>query len=212
MDTNLPFYSNTPDNTHCFQAAIKMLAKHYWPQEEYSWEELDKLSAKAKDLWTWPMAGVLWLQNKGLAVIDIETFDYSRFINEKEKYLLSFFGEEAGKEQIIHSNIHQELDFAREFQNKIDIQNRIPNKNDLIRLLEEGYLLICCINQMALNEESGYSGHFVIIKGYEGNDLFLHDPGLPAYENRRVSFELFEKAWAYPNEHVKNVLAFKSKK
>ena len=212
MNTNIPFYSNTPDNTHCFQAAVKMLAKYFWPKEEYSWEQLDRLTAKAKDLWTWPMAGVLWLQTRGIEVIDIETFDYTRFVEEKEDYLLSFYGEETGNEQIKHSNIGLELDFAREFQKKVNIQNRIPDKKDIIRLLHDGYLLICCLNQMTLNEKSGYSGHFVVIKGYNETGLFMHDPGLPPFENREVRFELFEKAWSYPNEKVKNTLAFRLNK
>lgn len=212
MNTNIPFFSNTPDNTHCFQATVKMLAKYYWPKEEYNWEQLDRLTAKAKDLWTWPMAGVLWLQSKGLEIIDIELFDYTRFVDEKENYLLSFFGEEAGNEQIKHSNIDQELGYAQEFQKRINIQNRIPDKRDIIRLLQNNYLLICCVNQMALNEKFGYSGHFVVIKGYNDTGLFMHDPGLPPFKNRKVSFSVFEKAWAYPDEKVKNILAFRSKR
>jgi len=209
MNTSIPFYHNTPDKTHCFQACIKMLAKHYWSKENYLWEELDKLTAKAKDLWTWPMAGVLWMQQKGVEVIDIETFDYKRFVNEKEQYLLSFYGQEAGLEQIKYSNINQELIYAKEFKEKVIIQNRIPVKQDLVALLKKGYLLICCINAQALNKKKGYVGHFVLIKGYDDESLFLHDPGLPYFENRKVAYELFEKAWAYPDEKVKNILAFR---
>lgn len=143
MNTIIPFYSNTSDNTHCFQAAVKMLAKYYWPKEEYSWKELEEKTAKIKDLWTWPMAGVLWLQNKGLEVIDIEIFDYSRFIKEKEGYLISFYGEEAGKEQVKFSDINQEVMYAKKIQESIEIQKRIPNKKDVLDLLNRSYLLIC---------------------------------------------------------------------
>jgi len=41
----IPFYPN-PDNTHCFQAVIKMILKYYFPKEEYSWKELEKLTGK----------------------------------------------------------------------------------------------------------------------------------------------------------------------
>ncbi len=209
MNKKIPFYTNTPDNTHCFQAAIKILAKHFWPAEEYSWEELDKITAKAKDLWTWHMAGVLWLQKKGVEIVDIEIFDYKKFVVEKENYLLSFFGEEAGKEQIKYSDINQELDYARKFQKNISIQTRIPMMKDIKELLQNDNLLICCVNAQVLNNKKGYVGHFVVVKGYDDEGLYMHDPGLPAYENRKVDYELFEKAWAYPNEKVKNILAFK---
>lgn len=61
INLEIPFFSNTPDNTHCYQAAIKMLAKYFWPQENYTWDELDKITVKVKGFWTWPMAGILWL-------------------------------------------------------------------------------------------------------------------------------------------------------
>ncbi|MFA6602829.1 MAG: cysteine peptidase family C39 domain-containing protein [Candidatus Shapirobacteria bacterium] len=209
MDTKIPFYSNTPDNTHCFQAAIKMIAKYYWPNEEYSWEELEVVTNKVKDLWTWPMAGVLWLQSKGLTVLDIEIFDYQEFVDKKEHYLLSYFGQDVGKEQITHSDIDKELAYSKEFCEKINIQKRIPDINDIRNLLDEGYLLVCCLNSQALNNRDGYIGHFVVVKGYEIEGLIINDPGLPAFENRIVSQSQFEKAWAYPNEKAKNILAFK---
>ncbi len=211
MNINIPFYSNTPDNTHCFQAAIKMLAKFFWPDENYSWEKLDRITAKAKGLWSWPMAGVLWLHSRGVEVIDIEIFDYSKFIEQKENYLLSFYGPEAGNEQIKHSHINQEINFARKYQENIKIQNKIPDKRNIIQLLQNEYLLICNVNARVLISKNGYVGHFVVVKGFNEKNLFLHDPGLPAFENRKVSFELFEKAWAYPNEKAKNILAFKLK-
>lgn len=209
MNTIIPFYQNTQDNTHCFQACFKMLAKYFWPSGDYSWKKLDIYTAKAKDLWTWPMAGVLWVQKQGVEVVDIEIFDYKQFVEKKEQYLLSFYGQEAGTEQIKFSNIEQELIYAKEFEENIAIQNRIPTVGDVIRLLDSGYLLICCINQMALNEKKSYVGHFVVITGHDENGLYFHDPGLPAYENRMATYELFEKAWANPTEKVKNILAFR---
>lgn len=41
---NVPFYSNTPDDTHCFQAVLKMVLKYFQPEKYYSFEQLDKLS------------------------------------------------------------------------------------------------------------------------------------------------------------------------
>ncbi|MEK9179022.1 MAG: hypothetical protein AAB893_00980, partial [Patescibacteria group bacterium] len=207
MNTTIPFYPNA-DNTHCFQACIKMLAKHFWPQEDYSWDELDNHTAKVKDLWTWPMAGVLWLQQKGLEVVDIEIFNYQQFVEKKEQYLSIFFGKKVSEEQIKNSNLEQEVKYAQKFQEKIEIENRIPEKKDIIQLLKLGYLLICNINSEVLDKKGGYTGHFVVITGNDEVGYFLHDPGLPAYKNRKVTFELFEQAWAYPNEKAKNILAF----
>lgn len=209
MDTTIPFYSNTPDNTHCFQAAIRMVLKHFYPNEEYSWEQLETITGKKEGLWTWNMAGMIWMQHKGFNVLDIEMFDYNLFIETGEQYLLDFFGKEAGEEQIRNSDVRQERKYAQQFVTVVEVEKRIPGTTDIIQLLDKGYLLIICLNQNTLNNKGGYVGHFVVVKGYDNNQLIFHDPGLPPYENRKESFELFEKAWGYPNDLVRNIYAFK---
>lgn len=206
---NVPFYSNTPDDTHCFQASLKMVLKYFQPEKEFSWEELEKITAKVDGLWTWATAGVLWMQENGFDVKNIESFDYERFIKEGNSYLLEVFGEEMGKAQIRHSDIDQERKLARRYIKEVKLENRIPNIDDITNLLNDGYLLICNVNSVALNNAKGYAGHSVVIKGISENKIILHDPGLPALENREVSFKQFEKAWAYPGEKSKNITAFK---
>jgi len=205
----IPFYSNTPDNTHCFQASLKMILKYYWPNEEYGWEELDRITAKKESLWTWPMAGLIWLKEKGLEVIDIEPFDYNKFIELGGQYLIDEYGEEVGNAQIRNSDIGQEIKIAKKFIETIEIKRSIPEQADIKRFLEKDYIVAANVNADAMDEKIGYSGHFVVIFGFDEKNFILHDPGLPATENRKVPFEIFEKAWAYPNEKAKNIMAFK---
>ena len=44
----VPFFGN-PDDTHCFQAVIRMLLKYQFSELEYSWSELDRLTGKKED-------------------------------------------------------------------------------------------------------------------------------------------------------------------
>ncbi len=44
---NVPFFAN-PDDTHCFQACIKMMFAYFEPEKEFSFDYLDKLSGKKK--------------------------------------------------------------------------------------------------------------------------------------------------------------------
>ena len=81
INCHVPFYSNAPDDTHCFQAAMKMVYEYFKPDEKLSFAEWDKISAKVEGLYTWQMAGLLWMA-KDFYVTDIETFDYKRFIEE----------------------------------------------------------------------------------------------------------------------------------
>ncbi len=209
INYSVPFYSNTPEGTHCFQAAIKMVLKYFLPNEEYSFEELNVKTAKVKGLWTWLMAGLLWLKKKGFEIKKIGMFDYEKFIKEGEKYLIDFYGKEVGEAQIAHSKISQEIGYSKDFIKEIQIEKRIPEKKDIIKFLDDEYLVICVVNSRILNNLPGYSGHFVLVKGYENDSLIFHDPGLPGQENRKTSFDLFEKSWAYPNQSAKILMSFK---
>jgi hypothetical protein len=209
IDKNIHFYSNTPDNTHCFQAVLKMVIKYFWPNENYSWEELEKITAKEKNLWTWPMSGLLWLSKRNVKLICIETFDYKKFIKLKGEYLIEKYGKEVGEAQIKHSNIEQEIDATKDFVRKVIIRKRTPTISDLKRFLVQDYLLICNVNSNKLNNKSGYTGHFVLLKGLDNNSFIIHNPGPPPLENQLVAPFLFEQAWAYPNDNAKNLVAVK---
>ncbi len=206
---NVPFYANTADNTHCFQASLKMVMKYFWPNRNYSWKKLDKITAKIPGLWTWPMAGLIWLQKQGIEIAMVEAFDYSRFIKLGGEYLIEEFGKEVGEAQIKHSNIDQEIRFAKEFLERIKIEKRIPKLKDIKRFLKKGYVIICNVNSRKLAKKEGYVGHFIVIFNFNDKYLFLHNPGLPPQKNQRVSFKQFEKAWAYPNERAKGIIALR---
>jgi len=209
MDYEIPFYGNTPDNTHCFQAALKMIFKHFWPDRDYSWEELEKITAKKEGLWTWPMAGLVWMSTQNVEIKNIEVFDYERFIQDGSKYLVDEFGQEVADIQIAHSDIEQEQRLSAEFLKRVKVTKTIPTIEDIKKLLMNGYVLICPINSRQLNQKPGYSGHTVVVKGFDDSSLTINDPGLPPLENRKVSFDEFERAWAYPNDRAKNIMAFK---
>lgn len=206
---SIPFFSNTSDDTHCYQAALKMIIGSFWPSENYSFSELDKITQKVDGLWTWPTAGLLWLQEKGAEIKIVESFDYEEFIKKGAQYLLEFFGEEVGTEQIKFSDVAQEISLAQKALKSLSIHKHIPSIEELKNLLNENYFLICNINSKTLNNQSGYVGHFVVLIGHDNDHLFLHDPGLPPLENREVTFDQFEKAWAYPDEKTKNYIAIK---
>lgn len=209
MNKTVPFFANTPDDTHCFQAAIKMVLKYFEPDNEFSWDQLDAITAKDKELWTWPMAGALWLKDHSYDVSFIEDFDYKTFSEKGEQYLLETMGEEVARAQVAHSNIDQERQYASELLRKVSIEKRIPNLQEIQKYLSDGYLVVCNINAKKLNDANGYVGHFVVITGINDHEMLLHDPGLPPQENRIVSLEQFNEAWAYPNNNAKNIMAFK---
>lgn len=87
------------------------------PKRDYSFRELDKLTAKVKGLWTWPTQGLINLYKTGFSIIDIDDFDIEEFVKNGGKYLTKKYGKEVGKAQIINSNIEQEKNFIKSILN-----------------------------------------------------------------------------------------------
>ena len=205
---NIPFYENT-DSTHCLQAVLRMILKHHWPEKDYSWGKLEEITAKVEGLWTWPTAMMLWLHNKGFEVLNVETFDYTKLAEKGGSYLVELFGEEVAQEQIAHSDMEQEIKYAKQIAKVGLCESRIPQIPELKKRLDEGYVLICNVNSRALNQKEGFVGHFVLLTSYNDTQFFMHDPGPPGIKDRKVIFAEFEKAWAYPNKNAQNYIAIK---
>lgn len=202
----IPFFENTPDNTHCFQAVVKMVATFYWPEEEYSWEELDQITGKEPGMWTWPLKGYLWLQQKGLTISMVEVFDYELFAANGKAYLVDFVGQAVADEQDEHSNIEAEMAYTKQVLEKISVTKRIPTLDDIEKAIAQEKIVICNVNSASLNNRSGYSGHFVIVLDVGDSNVTIHDPGQPAKANRVVSRADFERAWASPAAEQKNIV------
>lgn len=205
----VPFFPNTGDGTHCWQAVLKMALAVFEPNHPYSYEELDRISAKIPGKWTWPTAAMIWLMEKGYTLELMEEFDYHALAERGESYIMEKCGEEVGAAQIAMSEIKQEVVFAKRFAEMAPLTKILPTFGDLIRFLEEGYVVICNINAASLYGQMGYSGHFVVVCDITKRDVFLHDPGLPPRESLRVPRQVFSKAWAYPTEREKNLLAIR---
>lgn len=208
----VPFWANTEDDTHCFQASCRMMLGYFLPNREFSWQELEKLSAKKANMSTWPQKMLLSFDALGFDVMLIEGFDGRAFIARGEQYLIDEFGRETAEWQIRNSDIDQERVLYQEaYDAGVRIETRIPGVEDIIELMGRGYLVSPVINSHALNEKPGYSGHSVVILSADDTSVSLHDPGLPPMANRTVSRELFEHAWASPNETAKSLMAIKPK-
>lgn len=211
VDKKVPFYSNTSDNIHCLQASLKMIYEYFIPENIISFKKWDEITAHKSGFWTWTMSGLIWFQENGFEVVNIELFDYHKFSEYGERYLLDFFGEEVGKMQIKYSKINQEVQISKDFVKKLKLEIRLPTLYEIRLLLRNGYIVLCSINSNILDGCSGYVAHAIVIKGCTDSTLILHDPGLPPRPNLEVRDEEFYKAWAYPNDKALNISAIRLK-
>ncbi len=205
--TDIPFYRN-PDNSHCWQCCLRMIQEYFYPDKKFSFEEWDELTGKKEGLWSFPLKGMAVMEKLGFEVINWKDFDYNLFADMGGEYLKQRYGEEIGNEEIKHCDIASEMENAKNLQHLLS-EPKVPDINDLKKLLKDGYLVICNVNSRVLKEKSGYSGHFVTIYEMDSNNIFMHDPGPPGIKARIVPLDLFERAWCSFSPRDKNIMAFK---
>lgn len=196
MTNNVPFVSNTIDDTHCLQAAYMIIAKYFDPNFDIPMEEWSTITGYEHGLGTWANAGLVWFKNRGYEVKHYEAFDFNRFIENPKEYMISVHGEEAGQWGINHTNVPAEIKRMKGLLEANVIENKESNLEDIKNGLNEGFLPRVTINANKLNNVEGYVGHAVVVIGYDDTSVQLHDPGLPALPNRNVPLEDFMAAWS----------------
>jgi len=191
-------YFKQSDDTHCFQACLKMVLKYFFPEKDFTYEELDKITDKPKDKWTWCCAALVELKNMGLKVNFYSNFDYEQFIRSGAAYVRKKYDKEIAKKTIEMSDIESEIKNAKEMiKENIYELKEVPFKN-IEEWFKENYIIILLINSKMINKKPGFAGHFVVITGTDKNNVYVHDPGInDGSPNRKVEKDLFIKAWKY---------------
>ena len=97
--------------------------------------------------------------------------------------------------QIKNSDIKQERRLFKEYKKHIEVKKRKATRRDISNLLKKGYLVEAGVNSIALNGTKGYAGHSVLIYKIDAKNVYLHDPGLPPLPSRKISRNVFKKAF-----------------
>lgn len=209
MKYTVPFVPNTSDDMHCLNASYMMIAKYFDPTFEIPMEEWAVLTGFEPGKGTWANAGMVWFHENGYDVSHTSLFDYQRFIEEGEGYLLYLDGNEVGQWMIDHTNMPAEIARTRKLVDAGLITHREPTQAGIKLALDKGYLVRANLNAHRLDGRDGYVGHAVVVIGYDENGFILHDPGLPGTPNRHVTYDVFESAWADPNAEAKELDAIR---
>jgi len=108
-----------------------MVVKCFRPAEEYSWAQLDAITAKAEGFGAWPFAGLTWLRAQGFDVRNIELMDNRRFAREGRSYLVEFFGAEFVGASRLPPDLSPDQAAAASFVDTVRCETRIPDLDDL---------------------------------------------------------------------------------
>ena len=105
-----------------------MILKYLFPNRNYSFSYLDKVTYHQKGKWTWDSAMLIFLSSLGLEVIYIADFDFSKFAKFGEDYLKRIWDKETFEIQKKYSNLSQERLLARQLidNKKIKVVFSLP--------------------------------------------------------------------------------------
>ena len=203
MNREVPLYKHQ-DNIHCFEACLRMIMKYFWHAEDFSWEDIDKITGKPKGKLSWPLIGLVWLQKKGFEITHIESFNYKEFIKDWRKYFRKILNKEKAEEQIenFRDDEKRSMEATKEFLERANIEDRIPTVEDLKSLLTKGCLIV--VNYPLI--------HSIVVKGFDDENLFFNnpDPNPHRFGSRSIKLNVFEKyCWLPKNRERRSVFAIK---
>jgi hypothetical protein len=152
------------------------------------------------------------LSQDGFSVKSISTFSTAGFLEKKEDYLIEYYGEEAGRVSIQNSDIPTILEEAKKFLGSHNSESieRVPTLDDIKDLLTQGWYVMPVVNSKQLNSLPGYTGHFILIYGYDSDGIICHDRGLPPRAAREVSWQQFEEAWSSAQKDSRALSAYRA--
>ena len=208
----VPFFANTKDDTHCVQACFKMVLKFYFPDKDFSFEELDAMSYKVPGKGTWWFPALKQLEAMGVKCKIIELFDYQRYFKEGADYLVEFYGPQIATSILKTTNLEEVKHLIPALFPGVAYENRTAGISDIDELLSDGWLVAPEISSSVINNHVGTTAHMVIVFANDGSNYTFHDPGLPPRAGRVESKKLFQIAMQYAGENNTALLAFRPTK
>lgn len=194
--SKIPFYKNKESDTHCLQAAMKIVLGYYFPNKTYSFKELDKITGHREGQWTYPYKMYTWLTKQGVGVEHVERFPMRRFTKEGVGFLKTYWDPDYFDLQKKYSDFDSAQKDALAALKDPYIKFRY--RHGTVQLLREywskRYMLIVKVNPYTLRGIEGLGSHVVVVTDVKKNRITIHDPGLPPKKSLTVDDEALADA------------------
>ncbi|MCD6476997.1 MAG: hypothetical protein J7K26_02425 [Candidatus Aenigmarchaeota archaeon] len=191
---NIPIFPNSSDDIHCLQACMKMVLKYYFPEKDFSFEQINELMGLGKrKLWSTPVQAVVVLDDLGLNVKCYASFNFEEYVENPMQYIKNNYND--WKTILNYLDVDLDVRFLKEAINRNLVENKLLMFDDIIKFFKENAIIIVILNINKFENKEGYLGHAVVITDIGEDYVEFHDPGLPPIPNRRIDKEKFIKAW-----------------
>ncbi len=196
------FYVNI-DSAHCLQACVKMLLSFYFPKKKFEDDEIDHKTLQEGGH-TWLPPAACWLDELGLRVelfCPSSGFSYKTFAEKGDQYLKQkWFIERYDREKNSGAlkNISKVQNASKAMVSKGLWAPKRLDEDKLTQILNNNEALAIgkTIHEwLSGNYVRRGTGHYVLIqKRYSPSQWRIHDPGLPAVKNRKVSLTINDRS------------------
>lgn len=199
MKQKIPFHSahptpGHPNGVHCVETSLKMILGYFEPDTDYSLEKLESITAKKPEQGSWSFDWSIWFVERGYKVKHYSTFDFAAFQMDGIDYIRQAYGDETADWQLAHSDVDHARSLVEEYLKQVEVIQKKPRIEDIQKEFNNNSLVKPAVNSKVLNDKEGYEGHSVVVSEVNDSEIWFHDPGLPAFENRKMSHEKFQKA------------------
>jgi hypothetical protein len=166
---DVPYYRQGQDS-NCYQACLLMILKNFFPEENYTLRQMDKLTGRKPNHWTFEAQLVPPLLDKGLDVRLFATTDYEKISAE---YVSRKYGQ--------HVDTLIDYDSVRRAAARLNpaVHSRKRLEwNDVEELFRKDWLTMLCVDENALwtGKPGRFQGHALMLVGISGETVFIHDP------------------------------------
>jgi hypothetical protein len=194
MKLDIPFYKNEGDGNQCMQVAMQSVIKHFL-NKEYSREELDKLTGRKPNLWTWTPQVVPVLYDIGLNLRFYSKTDLKPLL-EGEIFIKEHFGKDADK-ILKFTDVTVLVESVKKLLEYDLFERKILSPEEIELHIEKCHALIFIIdNNKITDAEKLYQGHYVVMTGFDEENVFYHDSGPVNPEaDKKIPKTTFMEAW-----------------
>lgn len=169
-------------------------ALDFFLYKKFSLKELDKLTGRKKDFWTWTSQIVPVLHDLGLKVRYFSNSDLEPFLNG-ERYFKEHFGQDADK-ILKFTDMPKVLKSIRTLIKYDLFEKKKITLEDIENYLNKGYLsLVLVDHNILMGKNDLYQGHMVVVTGFTNSYIYYHESGpeRPTL-NKRVKRQTFYRA------------------
>jgi hypothetical protein len=167
---------------------------NYFLDKDYSLEELDNLTGRKKNLWTYTAQIVSVLYDLGLDLKYYSKEELEPFL-EGEPFIRKHFEKDAEK-ILKFTDVTTLVKSIKKLLNYNIFEKRVLSLKDIEEHLKQGHIPMVLIDyNKILRTEGFYHGLFVVLTGFDDDYIYFHESGPRNPEpNKKVKKEFFEEA------------------